>query len=119
MPTDCVWHDTPPEGGWPVGACFYSPYEHQMSKHYEANVRAARRPIMVVLPMRGATQPWHATTFVIDSHPTNDENAAWGVEVVMASLVDGQKPDITVTPSIDCRGLYHGYLTHGVISDDL
>ena len=33
--------------------------------------------------------------------------------------VTGDPPNLTVTPSINSVGEYHGYLTDGVLSDDL
>jgi hypothetical protein len=32
--------------------------------------------------------------------------------------VTGVPPRLTVTPSINCHGVYHGYLTDGVITDE-
>jgi len=113
MPTECVWVGEMPERPWTPGECFWS-YEFELSKHYEEHVRAVRRPIAVVLPSRDG----HATWFCIDSHPTGKSDEAWGIEIV-GDLVVGERPDITVTPSIDCVGLYHGYLQHGVLTDDM
>lgn len=60
-----------------------------------------------------------ATMFVVDSYPTSDREGNWDVSVDLDSLVIGQKPNITVHPSINCVGIYHGWLQHGVLSDDL
>lgn len=117
MPINCVWLDKAPEGIWEPGWCFYAPFEYDLSKHYLAEVRQDRPPIMVVLPIRGPHRIG-GTQFIIDSHPTSDPEGNWEVQIE-GSFVDGQKPDITVTPSINALGIYHGYLTHGVLTDDL
>jgi hypothetical protein len=31
----------------------------------------------------------------------------------------GDPPNVSVTPSINCKGDYHGFLTNGVVSDDV
>jgi hypothetical protein len=72
---------------------------------------------MVCLPIRNGN-PNHGTQFIIDSHPTDQPDGHWDVEI-NGPLVDGQKPDITVTPSIHAVGIYHGFLTNGVLTDDL
>lgn len=33
--------------------------------------------------------------------------------------VSGEAPNLTVTPSINAAGEYHGFITNGVIGDDL
>lgn len=33
--------------------------------------------------------------------------------------IDGELPNITVHPSVDVEGYYHGWITDGVIGDDL
>lgn len=33
--------------------------------------------------------------------------------------VTGSVPRITVTPSVDCKGQYHGFITDGVVSADI
>lgn len=119
MPLECVWlEEAPPDEPWRPGWCFYAPFEYDLSKHYLENVKPHRRPIMVMLPVRDAELPEHGTNFIIDSHPTGDPEGSWTVDVV-GPLEVGEKPDITVSPSIDCKGLYHGFLQHGVLTDDL
>lgn len=39
-------------------------------------------------------------------------------ETVGRWRISGELPDITVQPSINCEGVYHGWITDGVISDD-
>lgn len=127
MTTELVWMgDAPPsrdaadlapgECVWCPGMAFWSPYEYQLSDHYEQHVRAVRRPIMIMCP---TSVPGHAASFIIDSHPTSDRAGAWQVTVDLDSLVIGQRPRITVSPSIHLVGLYHGFLTAGVLGPHL
>lgn len=131
MPIDLVWMGDAPKlveyvpgarDPWLPGMAFWAPYEMYLSEYYEQRVRAVRRPIAVMVPMRGSLERsgyLRGTVFIIDSHPTNNPSGAWTVTVDLASLVVGAKPRITVLPSIDCRGIYHGFLTDGVLTDDL
>lgn len=127
---ECVWFDAPPEGPWEPGWCFPDPYGSRqgwmgLSKRYLEHDAAHRPPICVTVPMHG-DESWEAahpgqrrgTWFGIDCHPTDKPDEAWNVEIVDA-LVHGTKPDITVTPSMHAVGIYHGWLTNGVLSDDL
>lgn len=121
MPIECVWRQRRPtwRSARPGDCCWGNVvgFESLLSKHYLANVVAHRKPIIVHLQDR--TNPAHVFPFWIDSHPSDDPAAAWDVTVDLASLVVGQTPNITVAPSIDCRGAYHGFLQGGVLTDDL
>jgi hypothetical protein len=112
MPIECVWLDKRPDRPWNTGECF--PFGYSLSNHYLANVAQTREPISVMVPTRDG----RCTPFCIDSHPTNQPDGAWAV-TISGDLIEGQKPDITVQPSIHCIGLYHGFLTNGVLSDDM
>lgn len=122
---DSVWVGDTPDRPWTPGEVFWIPdyYERRLSELFRAEVAAERRGIMVMLPMRGGgTNPDgtpHGVPFCIDSFPTSDKTSHWNVSVDLRSLVVGEKPEITVTPSINCHGLYHGYYTNGVIGPDL
>ena len=48
--------------------------------------------------------------FCIDS-AVSDETRGW--------TVTGEAPNITVSPSINIVGLWHGFLTSGILTDDL
>jgi hypothetical protein len=117
LPIDCVWFDEPPDDGkgWRPGWCF--PLGYRLSKRYLEHVAPHRKPISVCLPFRGS-RLGGATPFCIDSHPTDQPDGAWIVTIV-GLLVHGAKPDITVSPSIHAVGLYHGFLQHGTLTDDL
>lgn len=123
MPIDCVWRATKPDfENRDAGDCFFiqepESFRSALSKHYLADVAAVRNPIVVMIPYRGRSDGW-CFPFIIDSHPSAEPDANWDVTVVLETLVDGQKPNITVQPSIKAEGAYHGYLTAGVLDDDI
>ena len=117
MSTQLIWMDVEagPKFDWEAGMAFWSPYDKMVSRHFKENVAAVRKPIIVVVPTRHGGISW----FNVDSAPTSVPESHWDVKVDLATLVKGQKPMITVTPSINLGGLYHGFLTDGVLSDDL
>lgn len=120
MPIDCVWRAKQPEyEDRSAGDCFFTelePYRTLMSKHYLEHVAAVRPPICVMIQSRN---PEWVFPFWIDSHPSAEPDAHWNVTVDLASLVVGQKPNITVDPSILADGAYHGYLREGTLTDDM
>jgi hypothetical protein len=84
------------------------PYFHCREKrlsgfYFERNKQ--RRPLIVMLPGR--------TLFCIDSKTWKDSVYTSGWEVT------GEAPNMSVKPSINAHGVYHGYLTNGVLSDDV
>lgn len=104
-----------------VGDMFYGPSSDEMklkgkytlwiymqcrflSEHYWAN-NSHRRPLFVVLP--------NNDLFCIDGQCGEGGNHYGGWTVT------GEVPDITVSPSINIGGSYHGWLQNGVISDDV
>jgi hypothetical protein len=65
-----------------------------------------RPPIVVRLP--------GGVSFLVDSKCCRDgvfEDHGW--------KVTGEPPNITVSPSINIIGIYHGWLQNGVINDDV
>jgi hypothetical protein len=85
------------EDGTPVG---------YVSKQYIRDWLGKRPPIGVVLP--------NGQTFIVDMAYTlgdNPERNGW--------MVTGEPPNITVHPSINWVGVYHGWLKDGVLSDDV
>ena len=89
-----------------------------MSDDYKSSGKATRAPLVVKLP--------DGTYFCLDSRCTA-KTSGWNVKVV-GELVEGQKPDITVTPSIRIstrikqgndwvdKEIFHGHITNGVIT---
>lgn len=123
MPYEIIWHDMIPEGPWAPGWAI--PLLHFPSKHFLEHVAATRPPITVIVPLRG-DQAWEAanpgqtrgTSFCVDAHPTNDPDGGWEV-TIEGPMVDGERLLITVKPSINAVGIYHGWITDGVLSDDI
>lgn len=76
---------------------------YALSNEYKRDWQGKRYPIWVVLPS--------GTHFCIDSQVTDDGGRGWSVT--------GEAPNITVTPSINAVGIYHGFLVNGVLSEDV
>lgn len=128
QPTACVWvgdYDSLPEGPWQIGWTFFG-NGFNLSTKYLTDVASIRQPITVLIPVLwqwddGRPSKLGCTPFCIDSHTTpdvggpKDPSKAWDVTVDMASLVIGQKPLITVHPSIDAEGCWHGFLQEGIL----
>jgi hypothetical protein len=85
--------------GWP----WYHASEESLSDYYRQH-NSSRLPLMVVLPGRHL--------FLIDGKCWNGSQLYGGWQVT------GDAPAITVSPSINIGGSYHGWLQSGVISDD-
>lgn len=98
------------------GDCFYARPEsiktradgsrwiwgHQLSDEYESLRASTRLPLLVKLPYGG--------DFCVDSAVTG-ESRGW--------TVTGDPPNITVSPSINCVNLYHGWIRDGELTDDV
>lgn len=114
-PTPCVWmgdYEDMPEGEWSVGSAFFWDVFFNIDPKFD---RSVRKPIVVMCPTNFGTKwPMHATPFWIDSLST-EKKEPWAVTVDMDSLVIGQKPIITVSPSIHLIGIWHGWLQDGVL----
>lgn len=90
------------EGGysWPR---FFA-HDKKLSQYYRDHNKAKRPPLLVWMPGR--------VLFCVDSMCWDQAGYHGGWEVT------GDPPFITVRPSIDMVGIYHGYIDNGVISDD-
>ena len=101
----------------PIGAMFYVPADAEMhnwpwrdadkdhlSDYYFQN-NSSRQPLLVKLP-------GIAGLFCVDGKCRDSEKWYGGWTVI------GEAPNITVTPSINLIGIYHGWLQNGIISDD-
>lgn len=123
-PVPLTWmghHDDLPEGMWEPGWAFYSDpgkfATSGLSDQYMMRDAEQRLPIVVMCPAwRLADGIVRGTLFCIDSHPTNDAASAWDVTLDLDSLVVGSQPSITVRPSIHLVGIWHGWLTDGVLT---
>lgn len=83
-----------------------------LTAHYWAH-NAGRPPIMVLLPQRYSTGPG-LQEFCVDGQCHNGERGYYD-----GWTVSGTPPQITVSPSINMVGSYHGYLQNGVVTDDV
>lgn len=115
-PTPCVWmgtHDDLPEGEYQYGWAFF--WEAVFGELNPAFDRSVRPPITVMIPSgRIVPDRIAGTIFCIDKLSTV-KHEPWDVTVDLDSLVVGQKPSITVRPSIHAVGVWHGWLTDGVL----
>lgn len=84
------------------GAKRDDPMVARLSDQYLAGTIDRRPPLMVVLP--------NGDYFGVDSS-ISGETRGWQVA--------GEPPRITVSPSINCVGAWHGWLQDGVLSDDV
>jgi hypothetical protein len=82
-------------------------YAPAVAHRYLREHRRVRRPLFVKLP--------DGSEFCLDLC-SSPEIAAGGGE---GWSVSGEPPKVTVTPSINIVGRYHGWITDGVITDDV
>lgn len=120
-----VCHQTEPfdELPWPsIGAMWEmhapsgpdAPNCEWLSPEYWRDHFPRRGPIMVMLPGRTTSGEVTSWPFCVDSK-ARDENG-WKAN---GWTVTGEIPNLTVSPSINAKGVYHGWLQGGVISDGL
>jgi hypothetical protein len=111
-----VYHAQEP-AEWKVGDMWPVPEwanSNVISERYKNGASKTRPPLKVILPDSTPA----GSPFIIDRGATDDPtNRGWLVTIV-GELMDGQTPDITLEPSINCVGYYHGYIRNGVITDD-
>lgn len=105
MPWQCRFHETQPQelqigDMWFAPEWLNRPARDYLSPEYFLN-NAHRPPIVVMFP--------GGVAFCIDRK--SSDGTGW--------TVTGEPPNITVSPSIDHRGKWHGFLQNGVISDDV
>jgi hypothetical protein len=117
MSWDITYHSEPPLNPkigdmWPAQ---YMIESSRLSNYFRHNWEGKRLPLIVVLPGNGR----FGDHFCIDIYATGDESKKGWTVRINGDLVDGQKPDITMEPSINCVGSYHGYIRNGVITDDV
>lgn len=117
---DCFYYQDPgPEYDWAADALnlrwfrFFCK-EDRLSENYKQQHRATRPPILVYLP--------GCSLFCVDgacwsSVPKPDGQGSV-VEYYGGWTVSGTPQLLTVSPSINCVGIYHGFIQNGVITDD-
>jgi hypothetical protein len=77
-----------------------------LTDEYARDWMDKRPPLVVRLP--------DGTSFMVDCRCTVD-----GVLQDHGWTVTGEPPNITVSPSINIIGYYHGWLQNGILSDDV
>jgi hypothetical protein len=82
--------------------------EHILSAEYKRDWLGKRPPIFVCLPSASYKG---GRWFCVDSRADGAGEGGW--------TVTGEPPCITVTPSINCVGEYHGFIRDGIIGDDV
>ena len=116
MPWDITYHDEQPKD-FQIGDMWPEPKfakSNIISDTYKEKHAAERPPLVVSLPSEHLPC---GVIFLVDRIPNESDRTGWTVTII-GDLVDGQKPNITVTPSISCKGSYHGWIKFGSISDD-
>ena len=94
-----VGDSEPASHSWP----WYWASDQWLSDYYREQ-NTGRRPLFVILPGRHL--------FLVDGKCWKDGKAYGGWTVT------GDAPNITISPSINIGGNYHGWLQNGVISED-
>lgn len=129
MTTPLVYHATRPDVPQ-VGDCWFAldlidterdtPRTAFVSDAFIARWQAGDRsrvPLIVRVPGAGG-DPASAFDFCVDgpffTHGRRLPNTGWSV-AIDGPLIDGAQPPITVTPSIDIGGGWHGWITAGVL----
>lgn len=103
--------DAPPQPNFcedlEVGDCWFeTPISETHRRYLLAPEHAARRPLVVRMP-----GPVHFAVYGPTIGDRGIGPSGW--------VVTGEPPAISLTPSVHCPGVYHGYITDGVITDDL
>lgn len=84
-----------------------------LSDEYWSRIYPKRGPLIVMLP--GYVKDGdgnikiHGWPWCVDSKQSNPPHTGW--------TITGEAPKITVNPSINAIGSYHGYIRDGVITD--
>ena len=87
--------------------------ERHLSGHYWAH-NAQRKPVVLALPVVYHDGSIGITPFVVDGQCFNGERGYYD-----GWQVSGTPPQLTVAPSINMVGRYHGWLQNGQLSDDV
>lgn len=99
-----------------VGDCFYAPqFLHDplrasLAPRYWLTWSKTRLPIVIVLP----SGEW----WCVDEM-AHDRNGHHGEGWTVTGSIDTTPITLSCTPSINAVGRYHGFLTNGVITDDV
>lgn len=86
-----------------------------LSERYKRGENGKRPPLIVVLP---SIYNKDGERFLIDRYASGAKNKTGWKVTTIGELENGKTPNITMEPSINCVGSYHGYIRNGVITDD-
>lgn len=87
---------------WP---CDYWP-ENWLSTYFDEHWKGKRMPMMVQLP----SGPFCIDMCTMSNGNPHPQRHGW--------VVTGDPPLVTLSPSINIMGSYHGWIQNGVITDD-
>lgn len=98
----------------PVGTMYSSDHYNRakpagrplLTPEYRSTRASLREPLFVVLP--------DGCTFCVDSVTMKDD-----VPGLTGWTVEGEAPRLTLMPSVNIKGGWHGYIRDGEISDDV
>lgn len=94
------WNDLPPGSYWTIPADAEGYFVRPLSPEFHAS----GRDYVIFITLPGGAE-W------CPDMVSSESGQGW--------TVTGDLPNITVRPSVDQIGRYHGWLTDGVLSDDL
>ena len=117
MPWDLTYHAGEPDEP-KVGDIWAAPdweKSNIISDRYKAEWAGKRPPLMVCLPSKHDP---HGDRFLLDRCAGGAKDRKGWKITIKGELVPGEKPNITVHPSINCIGSYHGHIKNGRITDD-
>lgn len=98
-----VWHgEVGDTFDWKVGDAFY---DDDYPRAVISALHVGKRPIVVILPGR--------IFFCIYSKQSTD-----GIQHEPGWTVTGEPDAITMQPSVDCKGLWHGTISNGNIQPE-
>lgn len=112
-----VYHSYEPEDAC-VGDVWDAPDwagSNIISERYKHETVHDRPPLMCLLPSKYDPR---GDRFLLDRVAgDNGRRKGWDITIV-GDLVPGETPDITLHPSVNCEGSWHGYIRNGEITDD-
>lgn len=117
MPWDITYHDKEPDD-FKIGDMWPAPdwaKSNMVSTEYKA-LKGSRPPLMVIIPSIHFKE---GDRFLLDRSASDAKDGHGWKITIKGKLIDGQKPDITVTPSIHAVNSYHGFIRNGRITDDV
>lgn len=123
MPWNLTYHAQKPAEA-KIGDCWPAPEflgrkrqdgQPILGQNYFNDWAASRQPLVVALPAvyADAAPEYRCSVqfFCLDAKASGESHGnGWKVSIE-GDLVDGQQPKITVSPSINCVGSYHGVIT--------